>query len=639
MSLGLRSQEIGFGTSSGRGAIGESHRCRQAIVYVRQSTNHQLKNNPESRRLQYALAEKVKELGWKAEQIEIIDEDLGKSGGSGANREGFQRLQHEIYAGNVGLVMVLEVSRLSRANLDWQYLVWLCRLSQTLLGDQDMIYDPTQPNDSLILGVKGAMSEFELHTLHQRMEQGKWCKAERGELRLTPPRGYVLGLDGKLEKDPDESVRRVIELVFRQFERQGSVRAVVRYLEQERIKLPYRSRKQSNRGQILWGRPRQGAVLALLKNPLYSGAYVYGRSRMRPSKSAPGPGGPCWREFLPRSGWRVMLPDRHPAYISLEQFERNQERLLQNRPSGLGAARQGPSLLAGLVRCGHCGHRMQVSYRNNGRGLSYRCIQEQLHRGKRQCQSLVGKPLEEAVEQLVLEALGPASVQLNLRVLQEVEQERAEREQLTADKLARARYQVQFRQRRYEACDPEFRLVARTLEQEWEQSLKELEQLEREAAQMEYHKLETLSEEQQQRLLALCSNIPSLWRSAATTAEQRQSLVRLLIDRVEVSIVDGSEKVLVRVHFSGGECAKLQLRRPVSRLSSLSFYPQMLEEITQLYEQELEDQKIAQQLNQWGRHSARGNPLSASTIGTLRRNLGLRRSRRKNRILCPAKKD
>jgi DNA invertase Pin-like site-specific DNA recombinase len=594
---------------------------RKAVIYVRQSSLAQVKNNTESGRLQYALVKRAMALGFEREQVEVIDEDQGQSGTSREGRAGFERLLAMISASQVGLVLSLEVSRLARSNLDWQMLVRYCQFSGTLVGEQEGLYDPTQANDQLLLGVKGAISEFEIALLRQRMEQGRRAKAERGELVFALPVGYVLGEQGRWELDPDSSVLSCLELLFATFERLGSVRQVVKYFNEQQLRLPHRERRGRQMGPLRWERASTGRVRQILKNPLYTGAYVWGRRRSEPARKKPGRPYSGVR-FVEPEQWLVYLPEHHAAYISTEQYEQNVKNMRQNAPRGLGAPRSGPSLLAGLLHCAVCGSRMQVSYSNNGTGLRYSCIAADLRAGAPRCQSVMGPLLEQAVEGEVLAALEPASIELSVSAIEQFEASRAALERSWQQKLEQARYEVTLARRRYEAVDPQHRLVASNLEKDWNEALVALERLEVDFERFRAQQSPQLTEQRRAELLSLAQDIPALWHASSTTPQQRQSIVRILLERVELRLEGHSERLSLTLFWSGGEHSVLELRRPVKKLEQLSFYPQMLQQLEALLEHGLHDQSIAERLGALGFHSPRLIPLSAAQVGRMRRSLG-----------------
>ena len=370
------------------------HRDRLAVVYVRQSTLQQWVRHQESTRLQYGLVERALGLGWPRSQVMVIDEDLGKSGTTVEGRLGFQRLVAEVGLNHVGIVLGLEMSRLARCCRDWHQLLEICGLFGTLIGDLDGIYDPTDYNDRLLLGLKGTLSEAELHVLKQRMWAGKRAKAERGELGMTVPMGYLRRPSGEVIQDPDEQARATIALIFAQFERCGTINGVLQYLVRQRIQLPHRVRCGPGQGELEWRRPNRVTLSNLLHHPIYAGAYVYGRRptdrrRQQPGRPATG------RRVATPAEWAVLLKDRLPAYISWVQFERNLQQLAANQTSGPGPIRSGPSLLSGLVICGRCGLRMAALYNSSGGRLRYACSRMAIDYGERHCQSLVGQILDD----------------------------------------------------------------------------------------------------------------------------------------------------------------------------------------------------------------------------------------------------
>jgi DNA invertase Pin-like site-specific DNA recombinase len=406
------------------------HLERLALVYVRQSSPQQVVEHKESAARQYGLVHRAEALGWPRERVLVIDEDQGKSGQTIDGRPGFQRLLAEVGLDHVGLVLGLEMSRLARSCKDWHQLLELCALFHTLLADQDAVYDPTDHNDRLLLGLTGMMSEAELHLLRSRLYQGRLNKARRGELLHHPPLGYVRLPTGDLALDPDEQVQAVVRLIFDEFERQGSVHGLLRYLVHHGIRLGIRPTSGPNRGQLEWRRPSRGTLWNLLRHPIYAGAYRYGHRPTDPRRRVAGRPGKGRRILRPEE-CQVFLRDRFPAYISWERFEANQRRLADNRArnDARGAARQGPSLLAGLVVCGHCGRRLMVHYGGKSGRLWYNCGRAAVEYAGPQCQSLAGQGLEELVAQQVLAALEPAALELSLRAADDLDQERARLEQ------------------------------------------------------------------------------------------------------------------------------------------------------------------------------------------------------------------
>jgi DNA invertase Pin-like site-specific DNA recombinase len=435
------------------GKIQGYHRDRLAVVYVRQSTLQQVERHQESTRLQYGLVDRAQALGWSSARVLVIDDDLGKSGSSAEGRPGFQRLVAEVSLNHVGLVLGVDMSRLARSCRDWYQLLEVCAVFGTLIADLDGVYDPSEYHDRLLLGLQGMMSEAELHVLKQRLLAGKRAKAARGELGMAVPMGYLRRPSGEVVKDPDEQAQATIELIFAQFERRGTINGVLKYLVQNHIQLPHRVRCGVGTGDLEWHPPNRVTLSNLLHNPIYAGAYVYGRRPVDPRRRQPGRPSTGKRVAQPQD-WAVVLKDWLPAYLSWAQFERNLRQLEANTAQGLGAIRYGPSLLSGLVICGHCGLRMAAMYRNNGRRLRYECNAMAVNYGQARCQSLVGKVLDEFVAEQVLRALEPAALEISLQVAEDVEAERAQLYHHWQQRLDRAHYQFERAARQYQAVEP-----------------------------------------------------------------------------------------------------------------------------------------------------------------------------------------
>src|SRR3954464_9253334 len=572
--------------------VAAHHLDRLAVVYVRQSTLQQIEHHRESTQLQYGLADRACRLGWPRPKVMVIDEDLGLSAASTEGRAGFQRLVAEVGLGHVGLVLGFEVSRLARSCRDWYQLLEICALAGTLIADSDGIYDPAFYNDRLLLGLKGTMSEAELHIMRARLEQGRWHKAERGELGFNLPRGYLKRPSGEVALDPDERVRDTIHLVFDVFERRGSVHGVMRYLVDHGIALPDRARGGPARGEVVWRRPHRGAILNMLTSPTYAGAYVFGRRRTG------GAGGGARRRRAGQPSrrpedWRVLLPDRWPAYISWSTYEENQKRLDANRSKHKGVPRGGPSLLVGILHCGRCGHRMVTCYRNNGRDLRYECTRDQVNHGGPRCQSLSGGALDELVAGLALEVLRPSAIEVSLQLAEDVELERARRHRQWALRLEQARYEVERAQRQYDAVEPENRIVARTLEQRWEAALAAAAELREEHARFLAHEPAQLTTADREAIRALAEDIPTLWRATTTTAAERKQIVRLLLERVGGTVAGASENAEVVCRWAGGRQSRHALVRSVRRTVQLSRHAELLAHLRGLHAQGLRPPAIA----------------------------------------------
>ena len=603
------------------GKVQPRHLDRLAIVYVRQSTLQQLEHHRESTALQYGLAERACQLGWPRPRVSVIDDDLGCSGASVEGRPGFQRLVAEVGLGHVGLVLGFEVSRLARSCRDWYQLLEICALAGTLIADSDGVYDPALYNDRLLLGLKGTMSEAELHIMRARLEQGRWHKAERGELGFNLPRGYLKRASGEVALDPDERVRDTVRLVFDVFERRGSVHGVLRYLIDHGVALPDRGRGGPARGEVVWRRPHRGAILNMLTSPTYAGAYVFGRRRAGdPCVGARRRSGPPSRR---QEDWRVLLPDRWPAYISWSAYEENQERLSANRSKHKGVPRGGPSLLAGILFCGRCGHRMVTCYRNNGRDLRYECTRDQINHGAPRCQSLGGGALDGLVTGLLLEVLRPSAIEVSLQLAEDVELERARRHRQWALRLEQARYEVERAERQHDAVEPENRLVARTLEQRWEAALAAEAGLREEHARFVAREPPRLTPADREAIRALAEDIPALWRAATATAAERKAIARLLLERVEVTVAGASENAEVVCHWAGGRQSRHALVRSVRYTVQLARHAELLDRIRGLHAQGLRPPAIARTLQADGWRSAHGKGFTEGSVRALLTRMGV----------------
>lgn len=584
------------------------HQDRLAIVYIRQSTLQQVERHGESTKLQYGLVDKAQALGWSREHIVVIDDDLGRSGSNAEGRPGFQRLVAEVGLDRVGLVLGIEMSRLARSCRDWYQLLEVCALFRTLIGDTDGIYDPTSYNDRLLLGLKGTMSEAELHVLKQRMVEGKKAKARRGELVVQLPRGYIKRPSGEIIKDPDEQVQSTINLVFELFEKFSTINGVLTYFVRNKMLMPDRVRTGLDKGDLVWRRPNRPSLGNLLHNPIYAGAYVYGRRPIDPRKKKAGRPA-TGRTVAKPSEWEVLLKDKVPAYITWEQYERNLRQLEANSMLGIGVPRQGPSLLSGLLICGRCGLRMSTYYTNNSNKLRYSCTRMSVDYHDPVCQSLVGNPLDQLIEEQVFNALKPSALEVSLKVAEDIERERKNLMSHWDKRLERARYEVERAYRQYNATEPENRLVVRTLEKKWEEALAAEEKLKREHAQFLDDQPSALTMSEREAIRQLASDIPALWASSTTTPEERQEILRLLIERIVIAIEGNTEKVFVEIHWAGGHKTQANLTRPVAKLEQLSYYNELITRAETLRNEGKRFVEIAEILNQEGWKPPKRNPI------------------------------
>lgn len=580
------------------------HLDRVAIVYVRQSTPQQVLDHRESTARQYALADRAVALGWPRDRVTTIDDDLGKSGQSVEGRPGFQRLLAEVALDRVGLILGLEMSRLARSCKDWHQLLELCGRYRVLLADAEGVYDPTEHSDRLLLGLHGVMNEAELHVLKQRMYQGKLNKARRGELLSTPPIGYLRVPTGEWAIDPDEQVQAVVRLIFDQFDREATMHGLLRYLVHHQIRIPVRVAGGPSKGQLEWRRPNRATLQNLLRHPSYAGAYRFGHRPVDPRKKQPGR--PNTGKLIRRpEECLVLIRDRLPAYISWDRFEANQKRLSanRNRPGTPGAPRNGPAVLAGLVRCGRCGRRLVVRYAGPKNRPSYTCTRGSADYGEPLCQVLSnGSALDDLVAQQLLAAVQPAALEASLAAVAGVERQRAELTRQWQLKRERAAFEVDRASRQYQACEPENRLVARELERRWEESLKAQRQLDDEYDRFVRSAPAELSDTALSAIRALAADLPAVWSASTTTPADRQRIARLLLDRVDVTVDKSSEQVDVQLHWVGGTVRSHTLTRPVRRYDQHSNYPRLVERLRQLCGQRQSAAAIAQRLTAEGFH-------------------------------------
>lgn len=575
--------------------IETTHLQRRAVIYLRQSTLKQLHEHRESTARQYALEQRAGLLGWQANQIDVVDEDLGQSGGAGHRRAGFQRLAEDVAHGRVGAIFALEVSRLSRSSADWHRLLELCNLADVVLVDEQTVYTPRDHNDRLLLGLKGTMSEAEQYWMRLRLRGGALNKARRGELFFVPAGGYVWDeTTSRFRLDPDESVQRAVRLVFERFRIDGSARAVARYFLQHGLEVPVRG---PSRRELRWVAPKEALILNMLHNPTYAGAYVYGRHEQRLGL-VDGQMRVRTRK-LPQSEWKVCLRDHHPAYIEWDELMANERKLDDNRtysPERRGAGREGRALLQGLLLCGRCGHRMHTQYAGSARRGIYNCKAEAAHG---QCWSLPARPIDEAVVKLFLDAVKPPQIELGLAVLRETERQASDVDRQWRLRTERARYEAKLAERRYKAVDPDNRVIARTLEREWNDKLVEIEQLEREQSDLRRRERVELGEADRAQILALSRDLPAVWHADTTTNGERKNLLRMLVREITLNPIDVPTRATrVQVLWQTGAVSELVVARTdtftvrSTPLQALAFIRDALEK--------KDDAEIAAALNRRG---------------------------------------
>lgn len=599
------------------------HQQRLAYVYVRQSSPKQVAQNLESQHLQYQLAQHAEELGWRSEQVRIIDEDQGLSGKESAGRDGFQDLVLEVSLGHVGIVFGYQVSRLARNNADWYHLLDLAAVFDTLIADADGVYNLRDYNDRLILGLKGTMSEAELHWLRQRLDDGRMSKVRRGEYHQTLPTGLVRLDDGTVIQHPDDQVRHTLELVFHKFEELGSCGKVMRYLHRADILLPCQQLSGPFQGQLVWKPAAESAVYHIIKNPAYAGAFAYGRTRTDPTRRQPGKRSSGIIQ-CPMDEWQHLQLDVYPAYITWEQYLANQERLhqgatryAQQTTRTPGNPRKGAALLQGLAVCGECGHRLSSGYKPQP---FYGCFALSKRFDGPKCIWLPATPVDEVVVQAFFDALRPAQIDALAAVLAEQQAERQQVIQLWEERLKRARYDTQRAERQYNAVDPDNRLVAAELERRWETTLRQLQD-----TQMAYQQfLQTdrppeIPAELRAQLAELSAALPEVWPSLAY--DQQKELLRCLIMRV-ICNKPAHDRVDVRIVWVSGHYSDYQVEIPVTDNTKVSGYEQMVQRVEQLWRENLSDKEIAAQLTTEGFRTARSSGVAVNAIYTIRRKHG-----------------
>jgi DNA invertase Pin-like site-specific DNA recombinase len=594
--------------------VHSDHLGRLAVVYVRQSTPHQTLANQESLRLQYDLQYRARAAGWDPSHIRVIDSDLGRTGRTAAGRRGFQELVALVNQEQVGIIFAYDVTRLARNCTDWYQLLDLCGYRCCLVGDQDGIYDPATPNGRLILGLKGLISELELHTLRARLTAGLLNKARRGELASSLPIGLVRDALGRVLKHPDQEVQGRLDLVFTTFLRIKAACRVVQFFNDRDLLLPRRARF----GDLVWRRPTASAILSILKNPAYAGAFVYGRTRAVPRADAPQE---RVQRPLPMDQWKVCLRDKYPAYIGWETLERIQAMVHDNyseydRNKSRGVPRPGKALLHGVVYCGECGHKMVVQYK---KGAHYICNYLRQQYRVPVCQNLPADPIDAHVVQTFLDALSPAELDLYVRAVAALRREGDQVLQAQRQQIDRLRYQAHLAERQYDQTDPDNRLVAAELERRWETALRELKEVEErfQREQQQPRTLEGLSPDEREAFLQAGRTIPELWHQGRLSPQQQKAFLRSLIDKVVVHRT-APDTLQVRIVWRGGDTTAAALPVTVGSLARLSSAEAMEKEILRRAAEGQSDEEIAAILTRQGHRSPRHAAVLPSTVRLLR---------------------
>jgi DNA invertase Pin-like site-specific DNA recombinase len=599
--------------------IQKDHLNREAIIYIRQSTIAQVRFNRESTERQYALQEKALTLGWHSSQIRIIDGDLGISGSGRTKRQGFQQMVTSVSMGEVGAVFGLEISRLARSSADLMKLLELCGLFHTLVVDEDGIYDMGDFNDRLVLGLKGTMGEAELHILKSRMLGGKENKASKGELRFPLPVGYIYNYDKTIIPDPDEEVRNCVETVFRVFRSTGSAYGVVKYFAENHLLYPKRAYGGAWDGKLAWATLTHSRVIAILHNPSYAGAYVYGRYHDRKDVDLEG-------HFihhtvrLPKDEWKVFIPDHHSPYIPWGEYEDNLKRLDLNRTNleVSGSAREGTALLQGIILCGRCGRKMTVRYTGNGGNTPvYECIGRWEHGNKSTCTSVPARIVDQAISERILAALEPSELELAITVMDTLSSMENESDRTWNLALERASYDVTRAERQYQLAEPENRLVVRTLESNWNQKLQELSRIEKEYAIHCSKKTWNPNAFERDSIRKLAKDIPLVWNSLSAPSKERKRIIRILIEDVTVVAEAKKESFSIGLRYRSGHTEKVSLNKPLPRYQSIQHKSSTIELIRSLANT-LNDQEIALHLNTNGLRTPEGKEFTTPSIKWIR---------------------
>jgi len=597
------------------------HLKRNAYLYVRQSTLRQVLENTESTKRQYNLRERAVALGWHLDQVIVIDSDLGQSGASAVDREGFQRLVSEVGLGRAGIVMGLEVSRLARNSTDWHRLLEICALADTLILDEDGVYDPAHFNDRLLLGLKGTMSEAELHILRARLRGGILNKARRGELKMRLPIGFDYDPAGRVRLDPDARVQESIRQFFRTFRRTGSATATVKAFRTEGLKFPHRIYREPHTGELSWTELEHSRALWLLHHPRYTGAFCFGRTCVRKQ-----PNGSLRHQRLPTEEWVALIRDAHVGYISWDEHEQNLQILRDNTQTPAagrdrGPPREGPALLQGLAICAKCGDRMTVRYHLQGtrRIPDYVCQRHGVEHAEPLCQQIVGGELDAAIGRLLVEVVTPVTLEVALAVQKELESRSDENDRLRRQAVERAHYESDLARRRYMRCDPDNRLVADSLEGEWNQALR-IQTTAQELYDKQRQVQTGLEDQQRASILALARDFPRLWNDPHTPDRERKRMARLLI--TDVTLLKDAD-VRAQVRFNGGATHTLCLPLPKPAWMLRQTSATVVAEIDRLLDEHT-DSEIAQSLNDQGLTSGDGKRFHSMMVRRLRIDYALR---------------
>lgn len=599
------------------------HQQKTACIYLRQSTMYQVMHNLESTERQYALQQKALHYGWDSTLIRIMDGDLGQSGSSTTHREDFKTLVAEVSMGNVGAIFVLEASRLSRSSADWNRLLELCSLTQTLIIDQDGCYDPSQFNDQLLLGLKGTMSQAQLHLIRGRLHGAKINKAKKGELRFPIPVGYIYDDEGNITFDPDAQVCHILKLLFDVFNEKQTAYGVVRFFGHNNIQFPKRSYGGRWKGKLLWGRLTHERVLTIIRHPFYAGVYTFGRYK---SFKKINPQGEIYSttKRQPMDQWTVMIKDHHCQYITHEEFEKNNQQLQLNKVTNedsllSGPAREGSTLLQGLLVCGVCGKRMTIRYAVNNKIVpTYECNWK-----KRQgltscsCFSFRADLVDPVIEQKVIEVLTPANVSIAINALGQIEKRNASMDKQWQMNIQRCQYQADIAQRRFELVDPANRLVAASLEKNWNQELEKLNLANNQYKEYQKKRETQFPSPKRKEIITLAKSIPSLW-SKTTNTKDKKRIVRLLISDITVTKDQDKKILFLNIRWQAGPLEQIQVTLPLNAADKTRYPIELVDKVRTLTVKFGDDKKTISLLNQQGLLGATGKPFTKDMIRWIR---------------------
>ena len=588
------------------------HIARKAMLYVRQSSAYQVTHNLESQKLQYAMQDRLRQLGWR--EIEVVDEDLGRSAAGMVTRTGFERMVSEVCLGKVGAVAAREVSRFARNSREWQQLMEVCRIVDTVLVDQDMVYAPRQSNDRLLLGLKGSLNEYELDLLRQRSVEARYAKARRGALLQAVPVGYVKTEDQRLEKDPDRRVQQAIALVFRKFAELGTVRQTLWWFLEHGVELP----THTPRGATYWRRPSYRTVYRLLTSPVYGGAYAYGKTEQRVRYEHGTPHRSSHRK--PREQWLTLIPHAHEGYVPWEEFEQIRQAITANnlRPDAVGAAKKGAALLAGLLRCRRCGRKLTVRYTGSAHDvLRYACLRGLLDHGEPRCVAFGGIPVDDAIAREVLRVVQPAAVEAAIVASEQAARQQDEVMAALQRDLEAARYAALRAQRQYDATDPENRLVAGELEQRWNRALHRVQELEARIASHTAGRGPEQPPPTREAFAELATRLEAIWHDPGTDVRLKKRIVRTLLQEVLVDVDSTAGMITLVLHWAGGVHTELRVPRRRRGQHSNQTPPAIVDAIASLA-RICPDKLIAGILNRNGLQTGQGNRWTQERVTALR---------------------